>query len=138
MRLLCYYQKLYLKLTLKVQRLAKIPFQSWTQDEIGDIARKFKVSKEVVVRRFSTLGYIEEKDYDAWRREWQKTAEEFKARPKKPIKIPQYQKCISKNGRGFTSFVLDQYHASRITFQLAADILNIKPKYISQLEAKLR
>jgi Zn-dependent peptidase ImmA (M78 family) len=122
----------------EVQRLAKIAFHSWTQDEVGDIARKFKVSREVVVRRFLTLGYIEEKDYDAWRKEWKKTAEEFRARPKKPIKIPQYQKCISRNGRGFTSFVLDQYHASRITFSSAADILNIKPKYISQLEAKLR
>jgi Zn-dependent peptidase ImmA (M78 family) len=121
-----------------VKLLEKTPFKQWQQEEIGNIASRFRVSREVVVRRFLTLGYIEEDDYTAWRAEWKKTAEEYASRKKGPIKIPQYQKCLSKNGKGFTSFVIEQYHSNRITFTTAADILNIKPKYIQQLEAKLR
>lgn len=121
-----------------VAMLAKTPFKQWEQKDIGNIAAKFRVSREVVVRRFLTLGYIDEDDYNAWRAEWKKTAEEYAPKKKGVLKIPQYQKCLSKNGKGFTSFVIEKYHSNRITFSTAADILNIKPKYIHQLETKLR
>lgn len=123
---------------IDVIRLSQTSYDSWTDDEIKKIAARFKVSQEVVLRRFQTFHYISEQAYENKRDEWSKSFDEFKKmKKKKPIIIPQYQKCLSQNGRGFTSMVLGQYHSNRISFSTAADILNINPKHIESLEMNL-
>lgn len=121
-----------------VINLTKIPFSNWLDESLGKIAAKYRVSKEVVLRRYLTLGFICENDYKNRRNEWLKKSEEFK-KPfkKKPIIIPQYIKCISQNGRGATSFVLNQYHINKISYSAVAEILGIKSKHISKLEANI-
>ena len=120
-----------------IVNLINYPISSWNEDVLKKISNKYKVSKEVILRRLSTLGYISEKDYEKWREKSQKEAEEFKLPEKKEFRIPQYIKCLSQNGRAITSFILTQYHSNKITFDAAAEILNIAPKHIPTLEMKV-
>lgn len=102
---------------------------------IFKIAAKFKTSSEVVLRRLLSFKYIDEAFYKARKGEWKKKYEAKPVAPKKKIIIPQYRKCLNRNGRAFTLFVLNQYHSDRISYSAASEILNVKAKYISQLEA---
>lgn len=122
---------------LDVIRMTQRPFSSWEDGELKEVARKFKVSKEVVLRKFLTLGYIKDQDYESRRKDWKKLSEEFKKPKKKELKIPQYLKALSQNGRGFTVFVLNQYHGNKISFSTAAEVLNLGPKHMARLEAQL-
>lgn len=110
----------------------------WTDYELKGLANKCRVSKEVVLRRFQTFGYLTEVEYDEWRQKWlQELPPKIDKLKKKNIKIPQHVKCISQNGRGFVSLVLDRYHANRISFDTAAEFLNISPQYIAALENRV-
>lgn len=120
-----------------VSNLRQIPFESWTEDTIKRASLSFKVSKEVFLRRLLTLGYIQENQYEVWRRKWVKDAEDYEKPKKKNIIIPQYIKCVSQNGHAFTSFVLEQLHNNRLTYTNVSEILNIAPKHISKLEMNL-
>lgn len=120
-----------------VNRLRSLSINSWSDEYLKNIAQRFKVSREVVVRRFQTLGFINEKAYESWRSEWLKKSEEYKKIKRKGARIPQYLKCLSQNGRGFAAFVLEQYHTNKISFTSAAEILSVNPKHMSQIEAKL-
>ncbi len=120
-----------------ISRLAGIPVDEWDDNDLKIIAGQYKVSKEVVFRRFLTLGMISEESYDKRRQQWLKEAKNFKQPKKKEFKIPMYRKCLSQNGKKFTSFILDQYHANKITFSSAADMLSINPKHMPRLEANI-
>lgn len=122
---------------LDVGRLAKIPLDFWSDGDLRNISQRFKVSREVIVRRFQTLGIISESVYESWRNAWIKKSEEYKKIKRKGVRIPQYLKCLSQNGRGFASFILEQYHTNKISFSNAAEILNVNPKHMSQIENKL-
>lgn len=119
-------------------RIGKISFDDWDDYDLINIAHKFKVSREVVLRQFLTVGGINKKMYETKRNEWLKLSKEHKKEKKKNVKIPQYRKCISQNGKAFTSFVLNQYYNNKITFSAASEFLNINPKHVSRLEANLR
>lgn len=120
----------------EVSALRKIAFEEWEDDDIKSISQHFKVSKEVILRRFHTLNLISDSQYEQRRARWLKENAALK-KPKKEFKLPMYQKVISQNGRKFTGFVLDQYHANRISFSAAAEILNVNPKHMQRLEAKI-
>lgn len=119
----------------QVTRLKSLPQESWLQ-ALKDLSAKFRVSRETVLTRCLNLGLISEKDYGDRKREIHDSNEFFK--PKKDVIIPQHIKCISQNGRGFTSFVLSQYQNNKISYSSAADYLNISPRFIPKLQAHMR
>lgn len=120
-----------------VAKLINSPFASWTEEDIKRAGQAFKVSKEVFLRQLLTLGYIQENQYDIWRKKWLKDAKEYEKPKNKKIIIPQYVKCISQNGRAFTGFILDQLHNNRLSYTKVSEILNITPKHIPLLEMRL-
>lgn len=120
-----------------VINLLQTPFFNWNNDDIKHISQKFKVSKEAFLRRLLSVGAINEENYETWKKVWLKETEEYKKETKKDLRIPQYIKCLSQNGRAFTSFILSQFHTNRITYDSAADILNIAPKHITSLESRI-
>jgi Zn-dependent peptidase ImmA (M78 family) len=66
-----------------VINLVKIPFNRWLDEDLNKISIKYRVSKEVILRRCLTLGFINENDYKNKRNEWIKKSEEFKKIKKK-------------------------------------------------------
>lgn len=101
--------------------------------KIGGISNSFWVSKEVIIRRLVILKKIPQSDYRTWR----------KTRSGIPTPVAVggggsgrdiASECVGKNGRNFTSQVLDSYRNEKITYADIADSLNIKTKYIPRLE----
>lgn len=108
-------------------------------EDLRKIAASYKVSKDVILRRFLSMGWMSEDVYKEKINEWQLKAKDIKkVKVHKELKIPQYIKCVSQNGRGVTNFVLEQYRNNKISFNTAAEILNIGPKHISRLETFLK
>lgn len=120
-----------------VESLISQPSINWSDESLKRLSNLYKVSKEVVLRKFLTLGKIDENFYEKRRNQWIKEALENKPKKKRPIIIPQYRKCISQNGLGFVSLILDQYHMNKMSFSAAAEMLNINPKHVSKLEFNL-
>jgi len=119
-----------------VQELKKIPFSDWKDENIEKIARKFKVSREVIYRRLVTVGILKEKRYEEKRRELIRGFESYnkKYKKNKNLRIPEYVKIISKNGKAYSSFILDNLHSNRITLNDAAQYLNTNSRHISKVD----
>jgi len=121
----------------KVQSLLRSKYDSWSESLLLDISRRFKVSEEMLLRRFMSLGYLDEKYYKEWRNTYLENTKDFVKPKMKNVKIPRYVICLSQNGRALTSFVMEKFYSNAITFNTVSEILNISPKYIGSLEKYL-
>jgi len=118
-----------------VQRIIKLPIDQWQDNDIKVICARFRVSQEVIYRRFATIGTISEQVYERKRKELIKGFEEYKNGKKKgEVRIPQYRKIISQNGYAYSSLILESFHSNRITMADAAEFLNTNTKHIPAVE----
>jgi len=118
-----------------VQRIMKLSVDQWQDDDIKAICARFRVSQEVIYRRFVTTGTISEQIYEKKRNELIKGFEEFnKSKKKGEVRIPQYRKIISQNGYAYSSLVLENLHSNRITMADAAEFLNTNTKHVPAVE----
>lgn len=122
---------------LNVKMLSEVKVSEWNDSIVKIVAKRFKVSREVILRRFLTFKLINESDYNEKRNYWLKENGEYKKIKKGEIKIPQYIKSLSQNGRGVTSLILENYHNNKISFSAVTEILNLNAKHISKLEISI-
>lgn len=121
-----------------VDKMRRLPFERWDPNDIRLLAVLYRVSQEVIYRRFVQVGILNERKYEQKRTELYKGFEEYKKRAKKKdVIIPQYTKIISRNGRGFTSLVLRSMYDNRITMSDVANFLGTTSRHISEVEAHL-
>lgn len=107
--------------------------KKWTEQILGEIAKSFKVSQEVILRRLVILGLASRDLYKRKHEEWSAKAKE-KQKEKRPLKISQPKKCIRENGTPFVSLVLDANKKGEITYSDVADYLGIRIKHIPKIE----
>lgn len=93
------------------------------------LAKEFKVSQEVILRRMSVLGLINKEVYEKKRKEWQK--KEWQER--KGFEPDQARRCIREKGISFVSLVFEAYKQEKITYNDVADYLNLRFKYIPKV-----
>lgn len=118
-----------------VKRLINLPFTQWNSDSIEKISKYFRVSQEVIYRRFNFLEIITDSEYKQIRTDLIKGFEEYKNKNKnKEFRIPQYIKIISRNGGAFSSFILENLHMNKITMVDAANYLDTTSKHITAVE----
>lgn len=121
-----------------VKRIAGEPFEEWRYEDVKTISSRFRVSQEVIYRRFVTVGMLSEAKYEEKRGDLIEGFEEYQKKTKgEKVIIPQYRKIISQNGRAYSSFVLENLHSSRITLADAADYLDTNSRHISKVEANI-
>lgn len=120
-----------------VKKLAGLPFENWSHDDMRTLATTYRVSQEVIYRRLVQIGALDEKKYEQKRQDLIQGFEEYKKKPKKNTPIPQYRKIISKNGRAYSGLVLENLHSHRITFADAAEYLGTNTRHISAVEAHI-
>lgn len=113
---------------------ASIIEQSWTTEEIRALANKFKVSKQVLIRRLLSFNYISAKTYNTMQQAYE-TSSENQATKAKSIAVPQHTKAIATSGKLFTRLVLSSYNADMITGPDASDFLSVKIKHLPQIES---
>lgn len=105
----------------------------WSDQEILKLARRYRVSREVVLRRLLILERTTTEFYRTKRRELQ---EEWIARREAVAAGPvlPHRKAISSGGPLFTRLVLESYHRENITAADLSSLLNIRLKHLGRIE----
>jgi len=109
---------------------------AWDEEDLQQIARQFKVSREVILRRLLILGRTTERFYRHMHEEWERKLKERK-KPKGGRRIPPRQ-CVRQNGIPFTSLVLESARQEKITYRDVSDYLSIGLKHLPTVESLVR
>ena len=106
--------------------------EEWADDELLTLSKKFKVSKEVILRRLLITGYATERFYRLKR---QQLLEEYEKLKKKPGGfVPPYMKVISGAGLTFVRLVLNGYYQEKITSSDLSDYLEVNLRHLPKIE----
>jgi Zn-dependent peptidase ImmA (M78 family) len=106
---------------------------AWKEEDLQDLAREFKVSREVVLRRLLILGRTTERFYQQKRKKWELPPR----RRGGGRRIPPKQ-CVRQNGVPFTSLVLESARQEKITYRDVSDYLSIGLKHLAAVESLVR
>ena len=107
---------------------------AWDEEDLQQIARQFKVSREVILRQLLIVGQTTQRFYQSKREGWEK--EQYKKR-KGGRRIPERQ-CVRQNGIPFTSLVLESARLEKITYRDVSDYLSISLKHLAAVESLVR
>src|SRR5262249_41751990 len=102
---------------------AAIAGRDHTRTAATQLASHFRVSREVIYRRFLDRGWIDEPEYTAAAREWS-------AQRTTGGGGNWYRTQITYLGRDYISLALSQYHQNRIDDTQLAEYLDTKPRNI--------
>jgi len=109
-------------------------YSDWPDEILNHLAREFKVSVQVILRRLTILRKADLNLYKRKHEEWSK-----KEYPKgSGGKRNPPKECIRNNGIPFVSVVLDAQHKEKITYKDMSDYLGIKLKHLSKIEQIIR
>lgn len=128
------------KLVSELNNLEATDSSSLVEDDVLDIlARKFKVSSQVILRRLYSLGQITKPDYDA---KYALLSARYKSegRVKKDFIPPanfHTVGLIKQNSRAFTTDVINAYKSNAISYRDAGIYLDIPTKHLSKIETEL-
>ena len=107
----------------------------WSEDELGQLARRFWVSWEVILRRLLIAGRTTKDVYDAWRRNntdrFPEREDDGDPRLKTPIRV------VRRHGRLFPGLVLEGYDESVLTAHEAAAYLNAGPQHLEEIREEV-
>jgi len=106
---------------------------AWSEEDLQQIARQFKVSREVILRRLLVVGRTTERFYQQKRDEWEHKLKEQHKRPKGGRRVPAKQ-CVRQNGISFTSLVLESARLEKITYRDVSDYLSVGLKHLAAVE----
>jgi len=94
------------------------------------LALDFKVSRIVILRRLLVLGLIQQALYSAKARAW---GEETPVRRKDGGSF-SLGTVLRKNGRAFSSLVIEAYQKNKISAAGASDYLGLKSRYLNSIK----
>ncbi len=105
----------------------------WSDIELGQLARKFWVSWEAILRRLLILGRTTREYYQEWRRQ---SRDRFPGRDdgSESPRIPTHTRVIIRNGKLFPSLVLRALRENVITMSEASDVLQAGPDRLADIE----
>lgn len=101
----------------------------WSDEVLEKLAKDFKVSKEVILRRLVIMDRVKMSFYKRKHEEWKSKKYPRGWGRKNPPK-----KCIQENGVPFVSLVLETHRKGRITYSDVADYLAIRLKHLPKVE----
>ena len=112
---------------------------NWSDELIGDLARRFSVSREALLRRLLFFGRTTNDFYLLKRKQYLEEYLKYRERQKekladKDIKRNMPQETISTFGRPLVEIVLENYHQNRITLSEVSGYLGLKTKHVPKLE----
>ena len=112
---------------------------NWTDDELRELARRFSISREALLRRLLTFDRTTNEFYRQKRGQY--NAEYRAARERQKLNasdegIPRNmpQETISNFGRPLVRMLLGNYYQDRITLSDVLGYLGLKVKHIAKLE----
>ena len=108
----------------------------WNDDELSTLAKRFKVSEEVVLRRLLICGLTTNSFYKTKRDGFRKKYEMISKKPREGFAPPDIL-AISRAGRAFVKLVLDSYYQEKITSSDLSDYLGVKLTHLSKIEDRI-
>lgn len=113
--------------------------KTWTDAVLQDLANKYKVSKEVILRKLLYNDRTTEKFYKETRLRWNESYRKQKEEKKKKQEGgPSYHVTnFSHMGKNFVTAVLENYHNGKLSSNQVSDFLNIKINKIGEYEQKV-
>lgn len=112
--------------------VADHPGTRWAPKELDPIAREFKVSRQVIIRRLLTLGRTNQAAYDV---AMEAMYEEFRSIPRRAGGfLAPPENTLSLVGRLYTKLALSAYHQNRIGPAALSDFLGVRLKHLPALE----
>jgi Zn-dependent peptidase ImmA (M78 family) len=114
---------------------------SWTDSEIEALARRFSVSREVVLRRLLILDRTIDPFYRQKRREYQEQSRAAEERRRQelpePKPIPRDLIAVARSGQFLSALVLNAYERERITASDVADYFGVRFKHVPAIEKRV-
>jgi len=108
--------------------------QSWSSEETYEIARRFGVSEEVVIRRLLDLGLTSRSYYLARRQDLSRAYAEFRQQQSGGF-APPANMAFASNGPLFTGLVLSSYSDGTITGSDVSDYLGVRLKHLPKIRS---
>lgn len=109
----------------------------WADDEVARLARRYGVSREVLLRRLLIFERITKTFYDRkiqqYHEEYEEQAEQ---RPAEGF-APPHQMAISAVGPFFARLVLSSYYQEHITASEVSDFLEVRLRHLPKIEASV-
>ncbi len=103
-------------------------------DNVERLKKIFKVSGQVILTKLLHCKFINDTFYKSVIKNWREKYEELNAGKKQFIPpLTQDQKAFNNYGGLFTRLVLDAQSANKISYNSAAEYLDIKIKYMPDL-----
>ncbi len=103
---------------------------TWSEQQLEDIARRFSVSKLVVLRRLLIAGRTTSAFYRWKQDEWRQAQAE---RSKAVIVTPD-RRAVAEGGKTFVRLVLQSYYQDHITLSDVAKYLGVRLKHLPKIE----
>jgi Zn-dependent peptidase ImmA (M78 family) len=109
--------------------------RTWTDEELHNLAERFAVSEEAVLRRLLTLGRTTQAFYESKRPDYLRIyADLDERREQSEGGPPHHYVVLSQLGRAFTQTVFRGYHDQLFTLRDVAGILNMQVSKIPVIE----
>ncbi len=110
--------------------------ESWNSQVLMEIAQKYGVSQEVILRRLLDLGKTSKEHYNKFRENFYKNLSKVDDSDKE-LKIPYFRFVKRNNGSLYTNLVINSFRNELITLSEACDFLNTKTKHVLNLSEKI-
>ena len=110
--------------------------RTWPERDLQRLARRYWVSKEVVLRRLLLFEKTSRRYYQQKREDWKKKRmmrEEDEEGGGGNIPT----QCIAQNGRTVVSMIIESYRKDKITYNDVGDFLEVKLKHIPEIEKRI-
>ncbi len=111
--------------------------KEWSDYEIGSLSKKYRVSREVILRRLLDVDKTSKRFYNSKRKDFLKFYDDFKSKQETKRLVPPYRKVLSYNGVSFTNLVIDGYYRGVITSMDLSNYLNTNVKHLPKIETEL-
>jgi Zn-dependent peptidase ImmA (M78 family)/DNA-binding XRE family transcriptional regulator len=110
----------------------------WTDADLIDLARKYSVSREVIVRRLWTHDLTSWDFMQAKIRQFRKEYDDFQGRKERRKGGPSfYRMRVRDYGRSYVRLALDAYHRDEINAAELSDYIEVKLNQLPKLEEEL-
>lgn len=109
----------------------------WHVGELRVLSRRYRVSREVMLRRLHGLHKIQDENFWALRDELYAQYRE-QAANKSDGFVRHHQKIVNNAGQLFSRAVLDSYHEDRITASAVSDYFDTNLKHLPKIEQEVR
>jgi len=111
--------------------------KNWQKRDFTLIARRFKVSREVIMRRFLTFGWITQAYYERRRDEFLLEYEDIRKKKRTGF-APMHKKVVGSVGLSYSELVLNSYNQRLITLNTLSNYLGgVHLKHLPKIQEEV-